>query len=62
MIEDFFDRPRLLKFRHLVFDSIKMFSGQALRMLFFGGNGWIDIQMVTNETWIHSQGFLGIPR
>ena len=29
---------------------------------FLGGNRWIDIQMVTNETWVHPQGFISIPR
>ena len=57
-IENFLDSPCLLKFRHFLFDNLRMIFRRAPRRLFFGGDRWIDIQMVTNEIWIHPRSFI----
>ena len=42
----------MLKFHHLVFDSIKMILRRASRWLLLGSDRWVDIQMMENESQI----------
>ena len=60
-IKNLFDSPCLLEFCYLILDSLYKFPGWMLRWLFFRSETWIDIQMMTNETWIYPWGFIGVP-
>ena len=51
-IKHLFNSPCLLKFGYFILDNLYMFLGQAPKWLPFWSNGWIDIQMITNEIWI----------
>ena len=59
-IKHLFDSPCLLEFCYLILDSLYMFFRRMLRWLSSRSDGWINIQMMTNEIWIYPQGFIGI--
>ena len=59
-IKYLFDSPCLLEFCYLIFDSLYMFLGRTPRWLSSRNDGRINIQMMTNEIWIYSKGFIGV--
>ena len=61
-IEYFFNSPSLLKFHHIVFDSIRMILRWAPRWLLPWGDRWVDVQMMVDEARIHPRSFVSIPR
>jgi len=38
-----------------------MFFRRVLRWLFLRGDRWINIQLMTNEIWIHPESFISTP-
>ena len=60
-IKHIFDSPCLLEFCDLILDNLYMFLKWTPRWLYSQSNGWINIQMMTNEIWIYPRGFIGVP-
>ena len=60
-VKHFFNSLSLLKFHHLIFDSIIMIFREAPRWLFSRDDRWIDVQMMTDEAQIHPWSFVSIP-
>ena len=52
----------LLKFGYFLFNNIGMFFGRAPRQLLLRGDTWLNVQMMTNEIWIHPGSFISTPR
>ena len=49
------------KFDHLFLDSLRMLFKGMPRWLFPRGNHWVNVQMVTNEVWIHPGSLISAP-
>ena len=60
-IKHLFESPCLLEFCYLILDSLYMLLGRTPRWLSSRSDGRINIQMITNEIWIYSRGFIGVP-
>ena len=60
-IKHLFDSPCLLEFCYLILDNFYMFPGWTPRWLSSRNDGWINIQMMTNEIWIYPRGFISVP-
>ena len=60
-VKHFFNSLNLLKLHHLVFDGIRMILRQASRWLLSRDDKRVDVQMMTNEVWIHPWSFVSIP-
>ena len=51
----------MFEFRYFLSHCLSVLFGWALRRLLPRGNRWINFQMVTDEFWIYSWGFISIP-
>ena len=60
-IKHLFDSPYLLEFCYLIFDGFCILLGWTPRWLSSRSDGGINIQMMTNEVWIYSWGFISVP-
>ena len=60
-IEDLLDSPCLLEFRHFLTDRFCMLFRWPTKELLPKGHYQINIQMVTNEVWVHPWSFISTP-
>ena len=57
-VEHLFYNSHLFKLDHLFFDSLGMFFRGTSQWLFLRGNRGVNVQMVTNEVWIHPKSLI----